>query len=150
MWQASKSPKTVVARTDNIRNIGHVSLDCYITTGSVDADVFEEFIDHSLSHVVQPFNGTNENSVVVLDNASIHHVDHVEQSIRNTGAMIHFLPPYSPDLNAVEEAFSKLKSVLKSNEEAMDYMDAETAVLTAINSITTEDCAQWVQHAGYY
>ena len=85
-------------------------------------------------------------SVTVLDNASIHHVDKVVQTLKNTGVMVHFLPPYCPDLNPVEEAFSKVKSILKSNEGAMDYLDTKTAVLTAI---TEYDCKQWIMHAGY-
>ena len=51
------------------------------------------------------------------------------QSLTNTGVMVHFLPLYCPDLNPVEEAFSKVKSLLKSNEGLMDIMDT---VLTAI------------------
>ena len=124
-------------------------LDCHVTTGTVDADVFDHFVRDSLSTVVQAFDGVNPNSVIVLDNASIHHVDKVVQSLKNTGVMVHFLPPYCPDLNPVEEAFSKVKSILKSNEGAMDYLDTKTAVLTAINSITEHDCKQWIMHAGY-
>lgn len=75
-------------------------LDCYTTTGSVDADKFEHFIGQ-LSSVLQPFNGVNPNSVIVLDNASIHHVNSVIEAIDNTGAIVHFLPPYSPDLNPI-------------------------------------------------
>ena len=124
-------------------------LDCHVTTGTVDADVFDRFIRYSLSTVVQAFDGVSPNSVVVLDNASIHHVDQVVQSLKITGVMVHFLPPYCPDLNPVEETFSKVKSFLKSNEGIMDYLDAKTAVLTAINSITEHDCKQWITHAGY-
>ena len=96
--------------------------------------------------MVQTFDGVNPNSVVILDNTSIHHVDQVVQSLKDTGVMVHFLPPYCP-----EEALSKVKSFLKSNEGIMDYLDAKTAVVTAINSITlTEhDCKQWIKHAGY-
>ena len=72
-------------------------LDCHVTTGTVDADVFDHFVRDSLSTVVQAFDGVNQNSVIVLDNASIHHMDKVVQSLKNTGVMVHFLPPYCPD-----------------------------------------------------
>lgn len=124
-------------------------LDCYAVRGAINADKFEQFIQQSLAPVLQPFDGVNPNSIVVLDNASIHHVDQVVHALQQTGALVQFLPPYSPDLNPIEEAFSKLKSVMKANEEAVDDMDAETMVLTAINTITEQDCAQWIEHAGY-
>ena len=57
--------------------------------------------------ILQPFNGSNARSVVVMDNASIHHVDRVVRSIQNTGALIRFLPPYSPDYNPLEESFPR-------------------------------------------
>ena len=59
-------------------------------------------------------------SVVIIDNASIHHVDSVVQLIQNTGALIQFLPPYSPDLNPIEEAFSKLKYTMREIEDISD------------------------------
>ena len=56
----------------------------------------------------------------MMDNASIHHVDRVVRSIPNTGALIRFLPPYSPDYNPLEESFSKVKSFIRANEFAYD------------------------------
>lgn len=124
-------------------------LDCYTTTGSVTADTFEEFVTESLSPLLQPFDGINPNSVIILDNASIHHVGRVVQAIQNTGAIVQFVPPYSPDLNPIEEAFSKLKSVMKANEEQLVDTDPNIAILSAIGSITAQDCTQWITHAGY-
>ena len=65
------------------------------------------------------FNGTNDRSIVVMDNASVHHVDRVVATIQQTGALVRFLPPYySPDLNPIKEVFAKVKSYLKANEVA--------------------------------
>ncbi len=69
--------------------------------------------------------------------------------IESTGALVHFLPPYSPDLNPIEEAFSKVKSTLKANEYLLDIFDIESFVLHAFTSITVDNCNQWVQHSGY-
>ena len=60
-------------------------MDCYTTRGTVNADKFEEFIEQSLVPVLQPFDGVNLNSVVILDNASIHHADRVITAIQQTG-----------------------------------------------------------------
>ena len=66
-------------------------LDCYTTTDTIEADTFKDFATNSLGKL-QPFNGTNPTSVVVLDNCSIHHVDAVIQAIHSTGAIVQFLP----------------------------------------------------------
>ena len=63
-----------------------------------------------------PFDGTNPHSVVVLDNCSIHHCADVEATLRDIGVLVHYLPPYSPDLNPIEEAFSEVKTKLKRIE----------------------------------
>ena len=51
-----------------------------------------------------------------MDNASIHHLETVQDMMLDVGAIIRFLPPYSPDLNPIEEMFSKVKSYLKAND----------------------------------
>ncbi len=61
---------------------------------------------------LMPFDGINPNCVVLMDNASIH------QLIQSVYAPIHF-PPYSPDLNPIEELFSKMKACLRENDEAI-------------------------------
>ena len=53
-----------------------------------------------------------------MDNASIRHVDAVVELITAAGALVRFVPPYSPDLNPIEEVFSKIKAFLKENESA--------------------------------
>ena len=86
--------------------------DVYIVEGSVNGAVFIQFIQRCLLNVIQPFNGSNHNSVVVFDNASIHHLSTVFDLITAAGALVSFLPPYSPDLNPIEEAFSKVKAYI--------------------------------------
>ena len=88
--------------------------------GSIDGDKFCNFVERCLVPILQPFNGTNDRSIVVMDNASIHHVERVVTTIQNTGALVRFLPPYSPDFNPIEELFSKVKAYLKANEVAYD------------------------------
>ena len=88
-----------------------------------------------------PFNGVNKHSVAVLDNCSVHHVEGITAMIEEAGAIVHFLPPYSPDFNPIEETFSKVKAEMKNLEQTMvDVSDIETIVLTAFASITPDDC----------
>ena len=61
-----------------------------------------------------------------------------------------FLPPYSPDFNPIEEAFSEVKSALKAMENEMYIVDdLNTIVCAAFATITKQDCIGWIRHAGY-
>ena len=80
-----------------------------------------------------PFNGINPRSVVLLDNASIHHTHRPIELIESVGALVHFIPPYSPDLDPVEELFSKVKACLKENDEAIQAAD-ESAVVDFVRA----------------
>jgi len=97
------------------------------------------------------FDGKNPHSVVVLDNCSIHDIPGIVEMIQEVGALVHFLPPYSPDYSPIEEAFSKVKSNLKTMDmEANVFEDPENLVLTTFSSITSADCQKWINHAGIY
>jgi len=77
--------------------------DVYVTEGTVDGKRFSEFVRGSLLPILMPFNNINPRSVVIMDNASIHHVQEVSDLIETqAGARLHYLPPYSPDLNPAE------------------------------------------------
>ena len=78
--------------------------------------------------ILQPFNGVNTKSVVVLDNASIHHVEKVRDLIETqVGSKLCFLPPYSPDLNPAEGVLSQVKSIMKKNDELFQVYSAPRA-----------------------
>ena len=70
-------------------------LDCVTVTGAVDGDTFYEFVHRQLLPHLKPFDGTNEQSIVVMDNASIHHVDGIVDMIQEVGAMVMFTPPHT-------------------------------------------------------
>ena len=61
------------------------------------------FIDLCLLPHLMPFNGTNPNSIVVMDNCAIHHVYEIVELIKSVGALVLYLPPYSPHLMPIEE-----------------------------------------------
>ena len=122
--------------------------DAYIVEGGVNGDVFENFVRRSLLPILQPFNGSNPCSVVILDNASIHHLEQIEDIITGVGALTRFMPPYSPDLMPLEEAFSQAKAFLKANDSVyLATMSPRVMVSMAFSVITQEDCH--IQHAGY-
>ena len=99
---------------------------------------------------LMPFNGTNDNSVLIMDNCSIHHTGEVEDVLYDAGVITHFLPPYSPDYNPIELAFSKVKYAIKSMESEMLEVDMDTIILAAFATITPSDCQSWITNCGLY
>ena len=71
--------------------------DINILEGTTNGEAFTTFLEHHILPIMQPFNGINPRSILVLDNASIHHVNKVIELINSKGVMIRFMPPYSPD-----------------------------------------------------
>ena len=148
-----KSQK-LLSRGEHISAIASMSsagiLDCKTVHGSVNTEVFCDFVEkHLLPHLL-PFDGKNPHSVVILDNCIIHHADEVVRMIHEVGALVHFLPPYSPDYNPIEEAFSKVKAEMKAMEQEGQVMDLETFVLAAFSWITDTDCQKWIDNAEIY
>ena len=88
-----------------------------------------------------PFNGVNPQSVVIMDNASIHHVEEVRELIEvQAGAKLLFLPPYSTDLMPVEGIFSQVKSLMKQNHQLFEACMHRSK---SIHSTTL-----WINHSG--
>lgn len=94
-----------------------------IVRGGVNSDHFYHFVCTSLLPHLLPFNGTNKNSIVIMDNCSIHHAHEVEQVISDAGSVSHYLPPHSPDFNPIELAFSKVKYMMRSLETEMEAIN---------------------------
>ena len=80
--------------------------------GTTNAALFEEYIEQLLPFC-NPFPGRR--SVLVLDNASIHHTARIKQMCSDAGVKLVYLPPYSPDFNPIEEFFAELKAFIKRN-----------------------------------
>ena len=106
---------------------------------------------NTLMPILKPFDGNDPLSVVIMDNASIHHVDDVAHFIEQTAqAKLIFLPPYSPDLMPLEEAFSKVKTIMKANDQIFQACLCPRVFLSmAFGMITTEDAFGYVRHSGY-
>ena len=86
---------------------------------------------------MNPFPG--KNSVLVMDNAKIHHDEEMINLIERIGCKVLFLPPYSPDYNPIELAFSTLKAWFKGNKDFMELCpDPEYNMMVACSQITPE------------
>ena len=145
------SKRDLLVRGERVSAIACMStsglLDVKIVRGTTNGDYFYDFVQtHLLPHTM-PFNGVNPHSVVILDNCAIHHVNEVVHSIENVGTLVHFLPPYSPDFNPIEELFSKVKYNLKKCEDEMPHItDVETLLLASFAMVTENDCRGWINH----
>jgi len=122
--------------------------DVFITTGSVDGDKFEHFICKYVLPILLPFDGYNPCSVVVMDNASIRHIERA-YIITGIGARLLFLPPYSPDLMPLE-VFAKVKAMLKANDSVyLSTWSPEQFLKLAFCTVSKDDCLGYIRHAGY-
>jgi transposase len=111
--------------------------------GAVNGDVFAAYLDQVLGPTLRP------GDVVVLDNLSVHKVDGLDEIMQIYGARLCYLPPYSPDFNPIELAFSKLKTGLRTAKaRTRDLL--EEAIRTAAEWITEQDAKNWFGHCGYH
>lgn len=125
--------------------------DLYLFEGNVNGTRFTDYVTNCLLPILQPFNWINPHSIAIMDNGSIHHVDEVSELIENqAGARLHFLPPYSPDLNPIEKVFGQVKAIMKQNNFLFQASSMPRALLTiAISMITQQDCYAHAHHCGY-
>lgn len=126
-------------------------LDYKLTQDTVDSEESKDFVE-GLLPMLMNFNGRNPNSIIILDNCSVHHANGIAGLLREVRVMVHFLPPYSPDYNPIEEAFSKIKMVLKCMESTLNsgVVDLQACIAAAIASITPDDCQQYINHCQIY
>ena len=113
-----------------------------VVHGPTDQIVFRGFLDWQL--VPQLKRG----DIVVMDNLSSHKGTAVEQAIAAAGAQVRYLPPYSPDLNPIEQMWSKVKSHLRT-AAARTPRKLIRAIGTALRTVTPSDTDGWYSHCGY-
>jgi transposase len=90
----------------------------------------------------------SEGDIVVIDNLSAHKVAGVRAAIEASGAILLYLPPYSPDLNPIEMAFAKLKTLLRK-AAARTTDSLWHAIADVLGDFTPGECANYLAHAGY-
>jgi transposase len=112
--------------------------------GATDAQAFEAYVEHFLAPSLSK--GQEE---VVLDGLGAHRPQRIREFIEARGADLLFLPSYSPDLNPIEEAFSKIKALVRKEGARLREALVE-AIGRALAAVTPEDAAGWFAHAGYW
>jgi transposase len=113
-----------------------------VIDGAINGATFRAYIEQFLAPTLKP------GDLVVLDNLSSHKVAGVREAIEARGASLLYLPPYSPDLNPIEHAFAKLKQSLR--KAAARTIDALwDAIAHAIRDFSSDECANFLAHAGY-
>lgn len=126
-------------------------IDIGIYAGNVNAVTFLNFVTDKLCPNLLPFNARNPRSVVILDNAAIHHTQEAVDAIHATGAMVIFLPPYSPDFMPLEELFAQVKNWIRENDAAWQFcQDPELMVEEAFLHVTDEEVKNYIHHAEYF
>ncbi len=113
-----------------------------IVDGAANTEIFEIYIEQILAPSLSP------GQMVIMDNLRIHKGNKVRQLIEARGCQVLFLPAYSPDLSPIEEAFSKIKAILRRigarTREAL-----QEALEQALLTITQADASGWFHHCGY-
>ena len=112
-----------------------------VLDGAMDGATFLSYIGQVLVPTLKP------GDIVVMDNLPAHKPDQVRAAIAASGAKIRYLPPYSPDLNPIEMAFSKLKSLLKK-AAARTVGDLWQAIADALPRFTPDECRNYLVEAG--
>jgi transposase len=113
-----------------------------IIDGAINGETFRAYIEQFLVPTLAP------GDIVIMDNLSSHKVTGVRHAIEAAGARLLYLPPYSPDLNPIEQFFSKLKTLLrKAAARTIDALYA--AVATALTACHATECANYLANDGY-
>src|SRR5215212_2031078 len=115
---------------------------CLAVEGSTTAEVFEAYLEYFLAPELK------EGQVVVMDNLAAHKPHRVRELIEDRGCELMYLPSYSPDYNPIEEAFSKIKGVLR-DAQARTRRTLVEAMGQALSTVTTQDATGFFEHCGY-
>ena len=114
----------------------------FVLDGPINRDAFETYVEKVLVPELRP------GDVVIMDNLSSHKGPAVREMIEAAGARLLYLPPYSPDFNPIEKAFSKLKALLrKVAERTLDGL--WTKIGSLIQLVTPNECRNYFAAAGY-
>lgn len=114
----------------------------FLVEGPMDADAFTTYLEHVLCPELRP------GDMLILDNLSTHKVAGVPRLLWACGAQVRYLPPYSPDLNPMEQAIAKLKAHLRQ-AAARTLEDLTNAVANAFDSFSASHCRAFFRHAQY-
>jgi transposase len=130
---------TLIANMTLLEGMGK----CMVIEGSTTGAVFEGYVENFLAPTLR------KGQIVIMDNLKAHKGQRVREMIEARGCEVIFLPPYSPDLNPIEEAFSKIKGILRGAGARTQEVLVE-AISEAISMVTAEDARGFFGHCGYH
>ena len=110
--------------------------------GAIDTDSFQAYVDQVLVPALQP------GDWVIADNLAVHKQPAVRAAIERAGATLHLLPPYSPDLNPIEQAFAKLKAFLRA-ARPRTFDEVCRLIAAALHLFSAAECLAYLRNSGY-
>ena len=114
----------------------------YVIDGAMDGPSFLAYVEQVLAPTLR------KNDIVFMDNLRTHKIDGVAAAIEAAGAKVRYLPAYSPDLNPIEMAFSKLKTALRKGA-ARTVTALMKLIRKLLNMFAPKQCKNYFRHAGY-
>ena len=113
-----------------------------VIDGPINGSSFLAYVEQILVPTLQP------GDIVIMDNLGSHKGKAIRQAIRCAGARLFFLPPYSPDLNPIEQAFAKLKTLLRKADERTVQATWQR-IGQLLDAFSSAECANYFKNAGY-
>lgn len=113
-----------------------------VVDGPMNGDVFRAYVEQQLVTTLRP------GDLVIMDNLPSHKVRGVREAIEAVGAELVYLPPYSPDLNPIEQVFAKLKALLRS-AAARTITELENIIGKLLDQFEVAECRNYFRHCGY-
>jgi transposase len=114
----------------------------YLLDGPMDGPTFRAYVEQILAPTLK------KGDIVFMDRVRLHMVEGVEEAIEARGASVYYLPPYSPDLNPIEQFFAKLKSILrKAAARSIEHL--WNAIRNGLKQVSKLECAAYLNNSGY-
>ena len=121
----------------------------FVLEGAMNGETFKAYVEQFLAPTLK------KGDIVFMDNASVHMAEGVEKAIEAKGAILFYLPAYSPDFNPIEQLFAKLKSMLRKiaayslKQTAYTVDSLCKAIASSLTEITRSECAAYLANSGY-
>jgi transposase len=129
--------------TTFIAGLRHDRIDApYVFDGPINGRRFRAWVEQALGPTLKP------GDMVIMDNLPAHKVAGIQEAIEAMGATLLYLPPYSPDLNPIEQVFSKLKDRLRT-AAARTVNTLWDTIGESLSAYKAQECANYLSHAGY-
>lgn len=113
-----------------------------VVDGAMNGDLFRGYVERHLAPALRP------GDIVVMDNLPSHKVAGVSAAIARVGATLAYLPPYSPDLNPIEQVFAKAKAEIR-RQKPRTVPETERLCGEALDWFPARECQNYLRHAGY-